>query len=121
MSGETVLVVEDEILIRFDIVDALTDAGFIVLEAGNVAEAVAILGATPDIRAVFTDVDMPGAENGLDLAQKVHASRPPVAVLVTSGHRRVTEADLPEDGRFLPKPYRPSQVIANLNEMVRAA
>jgi DNA-binding response OmpR family regulator len=81
MSGKTVLVVEDEILIRFDIVDALSEAGFTVLEAGNVAEAVA-LGAYPDIRAVFTDVDMPGNEDGLDLAQRVHADFPPVAVLV---------------------------------------
>ena len=121
MSGETVLVVEDEILIRFDIVDALSEAGFTVLEAGNVAEAVALLGAYPDIRAVFTDVDMPGNEDGLDLAQKVHKQWPPMAVLVTSGHRRVTQTDLPNDGRFLPKPYRPSQVIANLNEMVQAA
>jgi DNA-binding NtrC family response regulator len=121
MCGQTVLVVEDEILIRFDIVDALSEAGFTVLEAGNVAEAVAMLGAFPDITAVFTDVDMPGKEDGLDLAQKVHAEWPPIAILVTSGHRRVTEADLPQDGRFLPKPYMSSQVIANLNEMVQVA
>lgn len=67
-----------------------------------------ILGLFPEIRAVFTEVDMPGVEDGLDLPRKVHAGWPPIAVLVTSGHRRVTKADLPENGRFLPKPYRPS-------------
>ncbi|MUZ65053.1 response regulator [Agrobacterium vitis] len=118
MSGPTVLVVEDEILIRLDIVDALCHAGFQVIEAGCVAEAVAILETVPAIGAVFTDVDMPGKEDGLDLAHKVHTQWSPVAILVTSGHRRVQAGDLPGEGQFLPKPYLPAQVIANLNQML---
>lgn len=120
MNGETVLVVEDDFIIRLDIVDALMDAGFNVIEAGDVLEAVRILGVTPGISAVFTDVDMPGSEDGLDLARHVRAGWPPVAILVTSGDRRVSQSDLPTDGRFLTKPYRSAEVLANLTEMIAA-
>lgn len=120
-SGDTVLVVEDEAIIRWNIVDALEDAGFKVLEAENVIEAVAILGAVPDIKAVFTDVDMPGPQDGLDLARTVSTRRPGVKILVASGRHRPANSDLPEQSRFFPKPYNCATVIANLTEMLSAA
>lgn len=120
-SGDTVLVVEDEALIRWDIVDALEDAGFTVLEAGNVNEAVAILGSVPDIKAVFTDVDMPGPQNGLDLARTVGSKRPGVKILVASGRHYPANSDLPKQSRFFPKPYSCANVVASLTEMLSAA
>lgn len=120
-SGDTVLVVEDEALIRWNIVDALEEAGFKVLEACNVVDAVAILGVVPDIIAVFTDVDMPGPKDGLDLAQVVSTDRPDVKILVASGRHRPANTDLPAECRFFAKPYNCANVIASLNEMLSAA
>ncbi|RYE54280.1 MAG: response regulator, partial [Hyphomicrobiales bacterium] len=60
-----VLVVEDEALVRIDIADQLSDAGFDVLEAANAAEAIDLLEKNPSIRLVFTDIDMPGSMDGL--------------------------------------------------------
>ena len=120
-SGDTVLVVEDDALIRWNIVDALEEAGFEVVEACNVVEAVAILGAVPDIKAVFTDVDMPGPKDGLALAHVVSSDRPDVKILVASGRHRPANNDLPAESRFFAKPYSCANVIASLNEMLSAA
>jgi CheY-like chemotaxis protein len=116
----TVLVVEDEALIRLDIVYALEDAGFVVLEAVNVAEAVAVLTDHREIRAVFTDVDMPGSMDGLKLAAVVYAEWPQTKIIVTSGHRNVTPSDIPATSRFVSKPYDPSAIIESLSEMLAA-
>ena len=122
MAGErtTVLVVEDEALIRLDIADALEDAGFNVLEAANVDEAVTVLAAHPEIRAVFTDIDMPGSMDGLRLAAVVCARWPRTKIIVTSGRPNVTPADLPVASRFVSKPYNPATVVRNLSQMLTA-
>jgi len=67
----TVLVVEDEAIIRMDITDQLEDFGLRVLEAANAAEAVKIPTGNSDIQVMFTDVDMPGEMDGLRLAAAV--------------------------------------------------
>lgn len=114
----TVLVVEDELLIRMDISYQLQNLGFTVLEAGNATEAVAMLASNEDIQMMFTDVDMPGAMDGLMLAALVRDRWPPVKIIVTSGHRRVALHDLPEGSRFFPKPYSGRAVAAAMNEML---
>jgi CheY-like chemotaxis protein len=67
-----VLVVEDEPLVRFGAMDALQDAGFEVVEAGNADAALAVLSTRDDITVLFTDINMPGSMNGLELAGEVH-------------------------------------------------
>ncbi|MBW9117383.1 response regulator [Rhizobium cauense] len=99
-----ILVVEDEPLIRFTLAEYLLDEGYTVIECGNVLEALAALGLNDDIDAVVTDVDMPGALNGVQLAQLVQKTRPFVPVLVTSG-RAVDLAGLEGNATFHPKPY----------------
>ena len=61
----TVLVVEDEVMIRMDVVETLQAAGFQTHEAGDSAEAIRILEKHPEIRVVFTDIQMPGDMDGL--------------------------------------------------------
>jgi CheY-like chemotaxis protein len=100
-----ILIVEDELLLRLDTAGALEDAGFQVVEAANADEAIRILEARSDIRVVFTDVHMPGSMDGLKLAHAVRNRWPPVKIIVTSGHERVAEEDLPAGGRFFAKPY----------------
>ncbi|KQN73448.1 response regulator [Devosia sp. Leaf64] len=112
--GIAVLVVEDEPLVRMDIVGELEDQGFHVLEAGNALEAIAILADNPVVNVVFTDVDMPGGVDGLELARIVRERSPQIQVVVTSGHRVVAETDLPPSVKFIPKPYVPDQIIRTI-------
>jgi CheY-like chemotaxis protein len=114
----TVLVVEDEPLIRMDIVDQLEDLGFVVMEAGNAKEAIAILAIRPDIQVMFTDIDMPGGMDGLKLAAAVRDRWPPIKIIVTSGLREVAIEDLPDDSRFFTKPYAGRAVASAMREMV---
>src|SRR3954468_1785306 len=97
-----VLVVEDETLTRTCALD----------------EAIQILERRTDIRAVFTDIQMPGSMDGLRLAQAVRHRWPPVALIVTSGKTDVSNTDLPSGGRFLSKPYRPAQIAESLRELI---
>ena len=116
-----VLIVEDEFLLRIDAVDMIAAAGFEVVEAGNADEAIEILEARRDITVVFTDIQMPGSMDGLKLARAVRGRWPPIKIIATSGHADVQEIDLPEGGRFLPKPYSPVQVTGVLRELTRWA
>jgi CheY-like chemotaxis protein len=112
-----VLIVEDEFLLRMDAAEIIAAAGFEVLEAGNADEAIEILEARRDITVVFTDIQMPGSMDGLKLARAVRGRWPPIKIVATSGRLDVAEEDLPEGGRFLPKPYSPMQVKGVLREL----
>jgi CheY-like chemotaxis protein len=112
-----VLVVEDEMFTRMDVVEMLRGAGFDILEATNADEAIRILEGNSDIRLVFTDIDMPGSMNGLKLAAAVRDRWPPVKIIATSGHFKIRDGDLPGDARFIPKPYQPAQIIGAIREL----
>lgn len=109
----TVLVVEDEALLRMNTVDELVDYGFEVMEANNAREAIEIFQSGKRFECLFTDVDMPGDKDGLELAGMVKSAWPPIEIIVTSGHRDVKQADLPKDGVFVGKPYS-TQAIGDL-------
>jgi CheY-like chemotaxis protein len=113
-----VLVVEDEILIRLNAVEMIEDAGFEAIAASDADEAIRILESRTDIRAVFTDVQMPGSMDGLRLARVVRDRWPPVALIVTSGQCKVAETDLPRGGRFLSKPYEAAQIEATPRHLI---
>src|SRR5450755_5115945 len=112
-----ILIVEDDFFLRMYAAEMIQDAGFDIVEAGNADEAIAILEARPDIRVVFTDIQMPGSMDGLKLARFVRGRWPPIQIVATSGFVNVGKDDLPEGSRFLPKPYRPDQIVATLREM----
>jgi len=117
-GGITVLVVEDEVLVRMDIVQSLEDQGFVVLEASNADDAILLLDAHSEVRLMFTDIDMPGSMDGLKLAAAVRDRWPPVKIIVTSGHRQMSDSALPVVGRFFSKPYDSSRVIHTIREMI---
>ncbi len=112
-----VLIVEDELLLRMNALDMIEAAGFEVVEAANADEAIEILEARRDIGVVFTDIQMPGSMDGLKLVRAVRGRWPPIKIVATSGHIGVAQTDLPEGGRFLPKPYSPGQVTDVLREL----
>jgi len=115
-----VLVVEDETLIRMDIVDQIAAAGFEVLQAGNADEAIEILESNLNVTIVFTDVDMPGSMDGIKLAQAVRGRWPPIKIIVTSGQFKVRDEDLPAGGVFFGKPYNPTDVVRTLWQLAQA-
>ena len=80
-----VLLVEDEVLVRLVACDGLEAAGFTVVEANDAQEALDVLASRSDIGVLFTDVNMPGALDGLDLAELVHLRWPHIKLVVTSG------------------------------------
>jgi CheY-like chemotaxis protein len=115
-----VLVVEDEAIIRMVVADTLSDAGMVVWEASDAEEALGALEQHPQIGLLFTDINMPGAMNGLDLAREVSTARPEVELIVTSGAVTLKNEDLPDHGTFLPKPYLPQKLINLVAEKLGA-
>lgn len=107
-----ILVVEDEFLIRVDAVEMIREAGFDAIEAADADEAISILEKRDDIAAVFTDIQMPGSMDGLKLASAIRGRWPPIKIVATSGNVSVQLKDLPDGGRFLPKPYTRAQIVA---------
>lgn len=113
-----VLVVEDESILRMSAVEMVEEAGFEAIAASDADEAIHILESRNDIRAVFTDVHMPGSMDGIRLAKVIRNRWPPVALIVTSGQTNVPESDLPTGGRFLRKPYAPVQIESALRQLI---
>jgi CheY-like chemotaxis protein len=113
-----ILVVEDEAIIRMSAVEMLEDAGFSVLEAHNADIAVQILESRSDIRAVFTDIVMPGSLCGLKLARAIRNRWPPIHLIVTSARDASGDLDFPRLARFIQKPYAPNQVLTELGELL---
>jgi DNA-binding NtrC family response regulator len=116
-----VLVVEDEFLVRLYASEAIRDAGYEAIEAGNAETAIDILERRDDVGAVFTDINMPGTMNGVELAKLVSQRWPMVRVVLTSGRRILRDADLPKDSCFIPKPYTPLQIEQVLSELLSSA
>ncbi len=113
-----VLVVEDEMLIRLNVVDELEGAGYEVFEAANADDAIAILAITPSVRLLFTDIDMPGTIDGLKLAAAVQHRWPPVKIIITSGHRIVEITDMPDGSVFFSKPYAHSALLQSMQSLL---
>ncbi len=106
---KTVLVVEDEPLVRWLIADALRDAGYTVVEAATADEALLYARASP-VDFVFTDVRMPGDIDGVQLAATLKRDFPLLPVAVTSGH--LTRPELDFDIPLVSKPYNLYEVVA---------
>jgi two-component system, response regulator PdtaR len=114
----TVLLVEDEILVRRLMADILEDAGFRVIEAANAWAALNWLEAGEDVQVLFTDVHMPPGVNGLELARCVHQRWPEVRLVIASGLARPSVEEIAGRGTFIPKPCRPERVVHAIEQAV---
>lgn len=117
----TVLVVEDELVLRLRAVDIVEDAGFTPVEAVNADEALSILESRSDISLLFTDIQMPGSIDGLKLAHAVHKRWPAIKIILVSGQVNLLDTDKPANSRFFNKPLEVKHMIAELQEMVERA
>lgn len=117
LKRQPVLVVEDEPILRMAALDMVTDAGFDAIEATDATDAIRILESRPDIRIVFTDVDMPRGVDGLKLAALIRDRWPPIHVIVTSGKVEIGRMKLPADCVFFGKPYDERRVVAEMHRL----
>jgi DNA-binding NtrC family response regulator len=115
--GKTILVAEDEVLVRLDISDYLRIHGYNVIEANSAAEAIQVLKNGLEVAVVFTDVRMPGIVDGIDLARYVNSHHPHVPVVITSGH--VLPKEVPGSlGPFVAKPYDRARVLETTKQQI---
>ncbi len=113
---KTVLVVEDDVALRFVISEVLRNGGLTVAEAANGDEALALLYAGERIDLVFSDVHMPGKVDGLALAANVHSEFPDIPVLLTSGKHH-PNSHIP----FVAKPYAVADVLETVKVMLEGS
>jgi PAS domain S-box-containing protein len=118
-GNETILVVEDDKLVRDYVLTQLHSLGYVTLDAANAAEALALLDAGRHFDLLFTDIIMPGVMNGRQLADEIERRRPGSKVLYTSGY---TENAIIHHGRLdtgvllLAKPYRKSDLAGMIRK-----
>ncbi len=122
-AEEIILVVEDEQRVRHYSVDALRELGYTALSAADGREALRLITETPAVTLLFTDVVMPEM-NGRRLAEKVHAIRPALPVLYTTGYTRnavVHNGMLDTGVAFLPKPFTIAQLARKIRDTIDGA
>ena len=115
--GDYVLVVEDEVMVRMMIADALRSAGYTVIEASSGNEALEVLRSIDvDVRLILSDVRMPGTMDGIGLAHAVRSEFPATKIVLTSGNP--TDLDLIEHDGFFPKPHNATKIIRYLKTLL---
>jgi CheY-like chemotaxis protein len=115
-----VLLVEDDPLLRWASAETLTQAGFDVIEAADAHAALAILQGRDDVRVLFTDIEMPGLMDGLELARRARELWPALRILVTSGRAAPPPRTLPARGRFVGKPYAQDEIVRDIDRLLAA-
>jgi two-component system, response regulator PdtaR len=113
------LVVDDEEILRLFAAGLFEEHGFDVMGAENAAAALRVLESHRDVRLLFTDIQMPGALNGMDLAREVHARWRNVLLVVASGQTKPSRAEIPDDGRFISKPYGAAELFTEVDDLMR--
>jgi DNA-binding NtrC family response regulator len=119
-TQETILVVEDDILVRMPIAQYLRDCGYKVIEAVNADEAMAVLlHQETVVDVVFSDIEMPGTFDGFGLAKWTREHRPGLDVLLAGTVPRAVEGakELCEQGS-MPKPYEAQAVHDHIRRLL---
>jgi CheY-like chemotaxis protein len=114
----TVLVVEDDVILRYTLAEWLRACGNEVFEAASGDEAQTVLSTVLEIDLVVTDVQMPGSLDGLQLTRDLHATQPQIPVIVVSGLPLRADAESAGAAGFYPKPYNLDQLAARIAELI---
>jgi two-component system, response regulator PdtaR len=123
INKPVVLVAEDNPLIRMGAVELVRSVGYEALQAPGVDEAVRVLEARSDIDLVFTDVQMPGTMDGIELGHLILERWPLIKLIVTSGMLIPEEGDepasrLPRGSLFFAKPYNDQAIAAAMDQLL---
>ena len=121
MQRNTILVVEDDALLRADTMWVLEEVGLAVVEKSDADEALGFLiEHSTDVAAVFTDIHLPGHSDGVHLAEVISRHWPHIGVIVTSADR-APDRDLPDHVQFMPKPWRADDIVHAMQQILEAA
>jgi CheY-like chemotaxis protein len=113
----TILLVEDEVLVRLTLAEVLRDQGYGVIEASNADEAIIVLRSQARIDLVFSDIRMPGEIDGVALARTVRASRPNLKIILASAFGPAIDVHLGVHG-FIRKPYNLGEVLQRIRDLI---
>jgi CheY-like chemotaxis protein len=116
-AHKTILVVEDDVLIRFMIADDLMASGYQIIQAATADEALKVLQSSAHLDLILTDIRMPGSMDGLALAARARAQWPHLKIIVLSGDLPAISATIPADA-FIPKPYSASAVLICVKQLL---
>lgn len=105
-----VLVAENATLIRFLVIESLRDDGRETLEANSAFDALTLLKERDDVDVLFSDFNLAGDADGLQLAWTVSRVFPHIKILITAAGQLLMSDDMPRGSRFLPKPYLLSEM-----------
>jgi DNA-binding response OmpR family regulator len=117
----TIVLVEDEFLIRLALAEELSEAGFLVLAAHDASRGLELLQRSMPVDLLITDIRMPGLMDGLALARYARATWPQLKIIVISGNL----ADLPANAAdaadaMIEKPFVPDTVLARVKQLLTA-
>lgn len=116
IGSDTILVVEAEALVRFDVVAFFEERDWRVYEAEDADQAMEVLDQRNDIRVVLIDATVSGRLDGLKLAHYVRERFPPTLLFVVSGNAPVPQQALPQRATFLPKPFDLHRMLRQIEE-----
>ncbi len=116
-EAATILVVEDDVLVRLVIAEYLRSEALHVIEAKNGEEALSLLGSVETVGLVITDIHMPGAVDGVALAQSVKAEYQLPVILVSGCYEGVIPAGIAD--AFFPKPYDLHRLFSAAIELLK--
>lgn len=111
-NAATILVVEDDTVLRLLLVEELEETGCEVFEAENAPKAIVVLETQVDIRLILTDIDLSSEAEGVELAKLVRDRWPPIRIILSSGNWSFEQQELTFAERFIPKPH-PSGALLN--------
>jgi len=106
----TVLIVEDELFLRWNLADHLRGAGHLVAEVDSAQRAIALCQSGTRIDILITDIQLSGLGSGWDVAEAFRALSDKIPVIYTSGNARDPRRTVPKSV-FVNKPYEPTEVV----------
>ncbi len=119
MLAHKILLVEDEDLIRLLLSEALVGDGFIVNSAATGEEALDLIARDVAFDVLFTDIQLPGRIDGLDVAREVRERFPEIPIVFTTGQPdRMSDWVIGPIDVFIPKPYRPAEICRTLRRIL---
>lgn len=121
MPAPRILIVEDEFLIRATLADMLADSGYDVVEAETGDAALVLLQNDSTIALVVTDMQLPGALNGIGLADAARGCRPGMPVVFVTGRPDMVSADEANGIAVVGKPYSGSEITAAVERVLATA
>lgn len=118
----TVLIVEDDVILQLSYGELLETSGWTTLFASSSLDAMEEMrDHSQEIAVVVTDVEMPGTRDGLTLARQIRYGWPEIGIVVVSGAETPQQGELPEGVTFYRKPLSDEALAGVVEDAVRAA